>query len=220
MTTFSTATIEFLKNLRENNNREWFEKNRDDYEANLLLPMKHIAMVMEPVMKSIDPLLDTSPKRAVSRIYRDIRFSLDKTPYRKDAWVTFKRPKTIMENAPELFLYFTDDSYEIGMGYYAPTPASMARFRNNILLDPEGFGEFLDRFEARDDIGIYGEDYKKRIPNDLPDRFQPWFQKRKFYVSRSRRYDELFFSDKLPEIMAEVFYFLSVAYGFLIDTDE
>lgn len=222
MPTFSTATIEFLKNLQENNYKDWFELNRHVYEEHLLLPMKHLAKVLEPVVKSIDPLLETSPAvgKAVSRIYRDIRFSNDKTPYRTDAWVSFKRPKRIIENAPEFFLYFTTEEYQIGMGYYAPTPASMARYRKNILLNPEGFEELLDRFEARKDITIFGEDYKKKVSNDLPERFQPWFQKRNIYVSRSLPIDDVFFSDRLHTVMAEVFSLTSEIYCFMMDNGE
>lgn len=222
MLTFSPSTIDFLKNLRENNFKDWFEMNRQIYEEHLLLPMKHLAKVLEPAMKSIDPLLETSPAvgKAVSRIYRDIRFSNDKTPYRTDAWVSFKRPKRIMENSPEFFLYFTTDVYHIGMGYYEPTPASMARFRENILLDPDGFGDFLDRFESRSDMAIFGDDYKKKVPNDLPERFQPWFQKKNFYMARTRSFDDIFFSDRLQATMADVFIFTSDVYSFLMDSDD
>jgi len=222
MKAFSIATIAFLNNLRDNNNKEWFEMNRQVYEEHLLFPMKNIAKEMESVIKSIDPLLETSPAvgKTVSRIYRDIRFSNDKTPYRTDAWVSFKRPKRIIENAPEFFLYFTTEEYQIGMGYYAPTPASMVRYRKNILLDPEGFGDFLDRFEARSDMAIFGEDYKKKIPNELPERFQPWFQKRNIYVSRSRPTDDVFFSDRIKSIMVDVFTLTADIYNFMMESDD
>ena len=222
MKTFSQATVKYLNELKENNNKEWFELNRSIYEEHLLFPLKHIASEMEMVMKGIDPLLETSPAvgKAVSRIYRDIRFSHDKTPYRTEAWVSFRRPKRIIENTPEFFLYFTTEEYQIGMGYYSPTPASMDKYRKNILLDPDGFGEFLDRFEKRPDLEVYGENYKKKVPNDLPERFQEWFQKKNIYVSRSKPIDKDFYSEEILKIMTDVFSFTSEIYSFMLNEDD
>lgn len=221
MNTFSVETIDFLRQLSQNNNKIWFDLNRDVYERSLLLPMKELAKIMEPAIRKIDPLLETSPAvgKAVSRIYRDIRFSHDKTPYRTDAWVSFKRPKRLAETAPEFFLYFTSEEYQIGMGYYAPTPSDMARFRENILLDPERFGEFIDWFAEKTEIKLFGENYKKWIPNDLPAGFQDWFQKKNFYISRSMPVDNEFFSEDLYLKMIDIFDFASEAYAFLMDRD-
>jgi uncharacterized protein (TIGR02453 family) len=221
MQTFNSETIEFLRQLSLNNNKVWFDSNREQYEVNLLAPMKDLAKIMEPAVKKIDPLLETSPAvgKAVSRIYRDIRFSYDKTPYRTDAWVSFKRPKRLSLTAPEFFIYFTAEEYQIGMGYYAPIPSDMARFRENILLDPERFGEFIDRFAKKADVKLYGENYKKWISNDLSEKFQDWFQKKNFYISRTKPIDDEFFSENLYQIMAEIFDFTSEAYAFLMDRD-
>lgn len=221
MQTFSVETIDFLRQLSVNNNKVWFDSNRESYVRNLLAPMKDLAKILEPAVKNIDSLLETSPAvgKAVSRIYRDIRFSYDKTPYRTDAWVSFKRPKRLALSAPEFFLYFTAEEYQIGMGYYAPTPSDMARFRENILLDSARFGDFIDRFAKKADIQLYGENYKKLIPNDLPAEFQDWFQKKNFYLSRSMPIDNEFFSENLYLKMVEIFDFASEAYTFLMDRD-
>ncbi len=221
MQTFSVETIDFLRQLSQNNNKIWFDSNREVYERNLLFPMKDLAKIMEPAVKKIDPLLETSPAvgKAVSRIYRDIRFSNDKTPYRTDAWVSFKRPKRLAETAPEFFLYFTTEEYQIGMGYYAPTPSDMARFRENILLDPERFGDFIEKFANRADLQLFGENYKKRIPNDLPAGIQDWFQKKNFYISRTKPIDDEFLSEDLYLKMTDIFDFASEAYSFLMDRD-
>jgi len=216
--TFTPRTISFLEELKENNYKDWFEENRPVYEENLLKPMRQLTADLDPVLKSIDPRIDTSPAigKAVSRIYRDTRFSLDKTPYRTEAWLSFKRPKKIFGNVPEFFLVFGPETYEIGMGFYAATPAFMANFRQFVTVNHEEFGEFLDTFE-QNGSELHGEAYKKKIANNLPDRFQPWIQKRNFYVCRTRKIDELFFSDKLREEMVEVFLANAGLYGFLME---
>lgn len=222
MPIFYPDTINFLNKLRENNSKDWFEQNRKDYEEHLLLPMKHLSKRLEGVMKGIDVRLETSPAvgKAVSRIYKDTRFSDDKTPFRTDAWVSFRLPKKICGNSPEFYLYFNAEEYEIGMGYYTATPASMARFRKNILSNPFCFGNFLDLYEYRSDLELFGKDYKREIPNDLPERFQPWFQKRNIYLGHKQPIDENFFSDKLPAIMFDTFSFTSKLYKFMVESND
>jgi uncharacterized protein (TIGR02453 family) len=218
-TTFTPTTISFLKDLKENNYKEWFEQNRPVYEEHLLKPLRQLAVDLDPVLKRIDARIETSPSigKAVSRIYRDTRFSNDKSPYRTEAWLSFKRPAKIFGNVPEFFLYFTTEEYHIGMGFYSATPAFMTRLRGHISLEPEEFGAFLDKYEAQDRCALYGEEYKKKIPNELPERFQPWIQKRNFYVSRSGKIDELFFSKDLKKEMADIFVFNAELYGFLME---
>lgn len=219
MNHFSKGTIDFLKSLKENNNKEWFEQNRDIYNDVLLLPMKHISKQLEPVMRNIDPFIETSPSvgKSVSKIYRDLRFSNDKTPYRTEAWVSFKRPKRLIENSPEFFLYFTTEEYQIGMGYYCSTPENMARYRRNVIIDNDEFSDFIDSFNSRHDIEAFGEEYKKKMASYLPEKFQPWMQKKTLYISRTRPIDELFYSEDIIPLTADIFNFSAKLYGFFIN---
>ena len=219
---FTPTTISFLNELKENNYKEWFEQNRPVYEEHLLKPLRQLAVDLDPVLKSIDSRIETSPSvgKAVSRIYRDIRFSNDKTPYRTEAWLSFKRPKKIFGDVPEFFLFFTPEEYQIGMGFYSATPAFMSRLRQHIFLDTDEFRDYLDHYEAQNNCALYGEDYKKKILNELPERFQPWIQKRNFYVSRSKKIDGLFFSQELKQEIADVFAFNAALYHFLMECIE
>ena len=79
----SLATLNFLKDLTENNNREWFQDNKEQYEAAREDMLQFTAGIIKS-LSEIDPYIDahTDPKKCVMRIYRDIRFSKDKTPYK------------------------------------------------------------------------------------------------------------------------------------------
>ena len=90
---FSNETIGFLKNLKENNNKLWFEENKEKYIHHLLTPMKYLVMDLSSFILSIDPLLEVTPSSGytISKIYRDTRFSKDKSPYKIRMWITFKR---------------------------------------------------------------------------------------------------------------------------------
>jgi uncharacterized protein (TIGR02453 family) len=79
---YSPTTITFLNGLKENNNKAWFEENKPDYQKFVLEPSQELVTELAPLMLSIDPKLEVSPKKSISRIYRDVRFSKDKSPYR------------------------------------------------------------------------------------------------------------------------------------------
>ncbi|MDA8210412.1 MAG: DUF2461 domain-containing protein [Clostridia bacterium] len=86
---FSKSTLDFLKNLKANNNKVWFETHKQDYQEYLLKPLKDLVMDLSSFMLSIDPYLETKPavNKTISRIYRDTRFSKDKSPYKSTMWI-------------------------------------------------------------------------------------------------------------------------------------
>jgi uncharacterized protein (TIGR02453 family) len=216
---FTNSTIPFLKDLKLNNNKDWFEQNRSTYEEHLLKPLKFLATDLEPVIKSIDTKIETAPSinKTISRIYRDTRFSHDKSPYRTDAWVSFKRPAKVWGNVPEFFMFFTTEEYQIGVGFYAATPANMEKFRQHIFLYPERFQEIVDHYNSQDTYILQGEDYKKSFPNQLPASFQPWIQKKNLYISRAKKINDLFVSEQLEAEMEKAFVFNADFYHFFIE---
>lgn len=88
---FSPATLNFLRNLKANNNKLWFENNRQDYQTLLMKPLRNLVIDIGPFMLSIDPYFEVLPaiNKTISRIYRDTRFSKDKTPYKTSMWINF-----------------------------------------------------------------------------------------------------------------------------------
>jgi uncharacterized protein (TIGR02453 family) len=217
---FSQQSITFLKDLAANNNKEWFEKNRDIYENHVMMPLRQLATILGPVVKSIDSEIETSPtvNKTISKIYRDIRFSNDKSPFRTGLWLTFRRPNKIWGNVPEFYFYFTPEEYHYGMGFYSATPATMERFRHNMNIHRDRFSQIAGFFESRKDIEVGGEDYKKQIPNDLPEEFQKWYRKRNLYTSIVRKMDRSFFSPGLKDDIENFFRDTSGLYLFLIES--
>ena len=99
---FYPETLKFLSDLRENNNKEWFEKHKQGYQKYLQEPLQNLAMDLSEYMLAIDPLLVVGPK-AVSRIYRDARFSDNKSHYKTTMWLTLRRPRQDWMDAPAYF---------------------------------------------------------------------------------------------------------------------
>jgi uncharacterized protein (TIGR02453 family) len=217
---FTKTSIGFLKSLAVNNNKEWFENNRGIYEEHLLSPLKLLSHDLGALISSIDTEIETAPNvnKTISKIYRDIRFSNDKSPFRTDQWLTFKRPNKQWGNVPEFYFYFTPEEYQYGMGYYAASSDTMKCIREHISKHADRFEKIIYTYENQEHFKLVGEDYKKAILNDLPEKFQPWFQKKSIAVSCTRRIDPEFYDKNLGQILADAFKFNAELYLFITES--
>ena len=215
---FTNTSISFLKDLAANNNKEWFEQNRSVYEKHILKPLKELTSELGLVIKSMDDKIDVTPQinRTISKIFRDTRFSKDKSPFRTDLWISFKRPVKVWGNVPEFFFYFTPEKYQSGMGFYVATSENMEKFRENIRMNPDLFKQIIDQYNSQKFFKLFGEDYKRPLPNQLSEEFQPWYQKKNLYVSSIKKIDKLFFSNRLEKEIEDAFLFHAGLYRFLI----
>ena len=215
---FTNTSISFLKDLAANNNKEWFEQNRSVYEKHILQPLKELTSELGLVIKSMDDKIDVTPQinRTISKIFRDTRFSKDKSPFRTDLWISFKRPVKVWGNVPEFFFYFTPEKYQSGMGFYVATSENMEKFRENIRMNPDLFKQIIDQYNSQKFFKLFGEDYKRPLPNQLSEEFQPWYQKKNLYVSSIKKIDKLFFSNRLEKEIEDAFLFHAGLYRFLI----
>ena len=219
-TGFTKNAIGFLKDLAANNNKEWFANNRDIYETHLLSPLKLLSAGLGIVINSIDKEIETAPNinKTVSKIYRDVRFSNDKSPFRTDQWLSFRRPNKIWGNVPEFYFYFTPEEYQYGMGYYAASPANMRRLREHISRFPGRFKKIIDAYKDHDQFKLVGESYKKAIPNELTAEFQPWYQKRNIAVSCTRKIEQGFYDKNLGHVLADAFKLNAALYLFITES--
>ncbi|MCA1745496.1 MAG: DUF2461 domain-containing protein [Bacteroidales bacterium] len=219
-TGFTKSTIAFLKDLAVNNNKEWFEGNRSSYDEHLLTPLKGLSAALGPLISSIDVEIEIAPNinKTISKIYRDVRFSNDKSPFRTDQWLTFKRPGALWGNVPEFYFYFTPEEYHYGMGYYQATPERMNRLREHIVRHPDRFAKIIDAYENQDEFKLVGEAYKRSIPNEMPQAFQPWFQKKTIALSCTRKLDQAFYGKNLLQLLSEAFTLNAELYLFITES--
>lgn len=135
---FFSETYQFLLNLSANNNKIWFEERRDEYNYLVRNPFLALEEAIRPFILDLDPRLRTGPL-ALSRVYRDTRFSKDKSPLRDHLWLGYKPPKIRTSEFFGLFVCITPVGYEFGMGMYAPMTACMQHIREKILASPPTF---------------------------------------------------------------------------------
>ena len=150
-------TISFLKELKLNNNREWFNENKDRFN-NIQSQVKIFA---QEVNDSLN-VSDNIEKIKIFRIYRDLRFSKDKTPYKKNIGMAFHRAK------PELrggyYLEISADESFIAVGFWNPNKEDLLRIRKEIEIDGQEFKRIINQKKIKDIWGDLRGDEVKTSP--------------------------------------------------------
>ena len=138
---FRPEALAFLRQIKENNSKPWYEEHKGEYREYLLHPFQDLVTDLAPAMTAIDRQLVTIPTvgKTLSRIYRDTRFSKDKSKYRDAMWLVFRRSNRDWTQMPAFYFELTPGWYRYGMGFYSALPATMARFREKIDSDPAAF---------------------------------------------------------------------------------
>ena len=214
---FSSQTILFLKELKANNNRKWFNEHKQVYQEALLQPFRSLAAMLTPAMYNIDPQFELRPSKMLSRIYRDIRFSPDKDPYKSSMWLNFQQAATHWENFPGYFAELNTEHFMIGMGLFMPKRKIMDYFRDEIDYSRDSFKEMAEKALTAG-FEVAGEAYKRPIPNTLPDFYQPWIQRKSVYViktiplSDDRIYSEAIALQLMDDFLqiADLYHFMKV----------
>jgi uncharacterized protein (TIGR02453 family) len=217
---FTPQALQYLRDLKDNNTKAWFEAHRSEYELQLLAPLRALVAGLTPLMLSIDQDLVIDPRRVISRIHRDTRFSRDKSPYKTKLWLAFKRPLSDWQDAPAFFFELGADSWCYGMGFYAASKETMDRMRQLIERKPAEFEEMIAFLDDQDRFVVEGEQYKRLINPAVPEHLRPWHQRKSVYLICTRPSDrqlynrgilqELITGFKLLEPLYHSFYNLRV----------
>jgi len=134
-------TINFLKKLKLNNTRDWFNAHKTDYEK-ALENITGFADALLAEMAKYDQIQTPSGKKSLFRIYRDVRFSQDKTPY-KTHWAGHFRRATKFLRGGYYYHLEPDNSYIAG-GFFSPKPPDLKHIRNHIALDDQPLRQILE----------------------------------------------------------------------------
>ena len=213
---FTPQTFQFFKDLQENNYKEWFDAHKHVYESELLNPMKALVVALSPAMHNIDPSFELRPHRTMSRIYRDTRFSKNRDPYKNFMWVAFQIPVTgeVWKDYPGYFMEFRADTYTLGLGLFQPKRKVMDAFREEISYDAEEFRRVTQATILDRGYTIGGEEYKRPVPNDLPEYFQPWIQRKGIWAEKIRPVGKELFSPDFANLVREDFIAMEWLYNF------
>ncbi len=215
-TGFTPETFLFFRNLKENNYKPWFDEHKQIYESEVLSRLKSLISTLSPAMHTIDSEFDFRTNRILSRIYRDIRFSHDKSPYKTCMWITFQRMVPEWQNFPAFFMEISDEGYAYGMGLYGSKKKILDDLRERIIFDPEHF-KSITEIVFKNNFSLGGETYKRPVKNDLPEYFQPWFEYKNAYVIKIRPEGKELYSEKFADQLINDFTVMKPFYEFLMD---
>lgn len=135
---FPKDSIKFFKDLAKNNEREWFQENKSRYEASVLNPALALVTDMAAPLKKITPHFLAVPKKSggsLMRIYRDTRFSKDKTPYKTNLGVHFRHETGKDVHAPGFYFHVDAKEVFVGAGIWHPDNKTLGQIRT--LIDEE-----------------------------------------------------------------------------------
>lgn len=166
------AIFDFLRELRENNDREWFNAHKPEY---LELKERFEKWVGELIERTADfdkEVRGLAVKDCVYRIYRDTRFSPDKTPYKTHFGAYIASPGGRNSNRAGYYVHLEPDGSLLGGGLYCPDPALLKRLRQDIYDNIEEFTSILqEKAFAKEFTGIDSTDKLKRVPAPFPPDF-------------------------------------------------
>lgn len=140
---FTRKTLAFLRSLKRNNDREWFRARKDDYEAHVRVPMLAVIEQLAADFARFAPEMIAEPRVSLYRIYRDTRFSDDKTPLKTHAAAHFPSRRLPKGEGAGLYFEIAPAWVWIGGGFYMPSAEALRAIREQIAADPRRLPRIL-----------------------------------------------------------------------------
>jgi uncharacterized protein (TIGR02453 family) len=154
----------FLEDLKANNNRDWFNASKNRYYESVVNPVSEFIVCIAPRLIEISPHYIADPKPhggSMFRIYRDTRFSKDKTPYKTHTGVQFRHEAGKNAHAPGFYLHLAPEGLFYGGGIWRPPGPQLNRIRDYIADNSRSWARISNATRIKDVGGIRGESLKR-----------------------------------------------------------
>jgi uncharacterized protein (TIGR02453 family) len=161
---FTNSTFKFLGELSKNNQREWFNNNKLRYEEHVRTPALLFIEEMKPHLESISPHFRAISKKtggSLMRIYRDTRFSKDKTPYKTNIGIQFRHEAGKDIHAPGFYVHIEPGSVFLAAGIWHPDSRVLGKIRNMIDDNPNAWKSALNNIQFCNEFELTGESLKR-----------------------------------------------------------
>lgn len=204
----------FLRGLRKNNRKEWFEEHRGDYDTYLRHPMLQLVEEVDVRLAEITPEIIGSPKKSMFRIHRDVRFAKDKSPYKTHAACWFFHRDSgsgvgsdAAHGGAGFYFHTAPEGSFCGGGIWMPPRPALQRIRQSLVDDGQGWEEivlargFKRRFGELDPEGML-----TRMPRGYDEQHPAarWLRHQSFTAGAALSSAEVQ-SAKLPDTLAKHF---------------
>lgn len=206
MSHFTKAFLSFFKDLEKNNNREWFHANKKRYEADVKKPFEAFVALMIDKLQVLDPRIVITPKDAIFRIHRDIRFSKDKTPYKVQVSAIISKGGRKDMSTPGIYLEMSHKGLGIYSGAYMPDKNQLQGIREAIASDPKAFKKLINAKSFVNKFGGIQGEKNKRIPKEFQEvlAVEPLIANKQFYYHAAHE-TTILLDAKLPKVVLDHF---------------
>jgi len=184
---FSNQTLSFLRRLKRNNRRDWFNAHRDEYERDVRQPMIAVIDRLAADFRTFAPELVASPKQSMYRIYRDIRFSPNKAPYKTHVAAVFPTRGLPKHEGAGLYFHVDPEEVWVGGGMYAPPAPQLYAVREHIAGNVRRLRIIVESPAFRRAVGELDGERLQRVPRGFPTDHEAaeYLKYRQFLAGRS-----------------------------------
>lgn len=159
------STFQFLTDIKNNNNRDWFTEHKPVYQAAHLNVVDFVeALIGE--MKKVDHIENESAKKSIFRIYRDVRFSKDKSPYKTNFGASLKRATKWLRGG--YYFQLEPGNSMLAGGFFSPSPADLKIIRDEIAHNDKPIREVLNDPDFVETFGGFQGEVLKTAPKGFP----------------------------------------------------
>lgn len=218
-TGFRPEAVEFLAELAANNERAWFQPRKADYERLLKEPLEALCAALDETFRARGIPLRADPAKSPFRIYRDVRFAKDKSPYKTNIGASFPwagdetadpdgRSHTANVHSSGGYFHLSPGEIYVGGGYWHPEKPWIDAFRQQLIADPAGFHALIDAPDFQATFGGLSRDghVLQRVPAGYTaDHPEAEILKLKDVIFGRRLSDDEAHSADLPDTIATTF---------------
>lgn len=171
---FTENTFKFLADLSNNNERDWFQEHKNNYETHVREPALHLIEEFAPLLHNQSKHFIASSKKqggSLMRVYRDIRYSKNKMPYKTNIGIQFRHFMGKDVHAPGFYLHVANDECFIGAGLWGPESKTLRNIRDFIDENPRAWNRIFENEQFAENWAMAGESLKtapKGFPKDHP----------------------------------------------------
>ena len=214
---FSQKTIDFMWNLRFNNEKQWFETHKDEFIRDFQSPMKALG-------REVFERIDSDNKKhgfihKVSRIYKDARRVKGGEPYRTNLWFSIEKPSEEWTSTPVFWFELAPENWSYGLGYYQALSKTMAKLRARIDKNPKAFEKLIAPIGKQDEFVLDGPEYSRKKEAPTPATAE-WYNRKTFALIHDQPISEELFSRDLINRLIKGYTFLMPYYDYFITLDS
>ena len=207
MSYFTKDFIRFLSELENNNNRDWFLENKNRYEQHVKKPFEDFVQAMIYSIHEVDEDLFVTPKEAIFRIYRDVRFSKDKTPYKTHVSAIISKGGRKNRTDPGVYIEIGANEMKFYSGIYELDKEQIYKVRSSIVSNLDEFNLLLKDKEFKKVFGTINGEQNKVLPAEFKEvaKAQPLIAKKQFYYFTKLPQNKILSKSLTKELMKYYF---------------